>query len=160
MLPSVFPLPMSFSSSSRLIARIRQILPLPVLNVSKVPHPDGGGDVLVVEVRPHDMPPVRYKGRVHIRVGPRKDTASETEERVLMERRTANFPTFDATPCPEGDLKRLDLETFRQTYRPAGGRGRGHRCKPSGHQGTTGSPAVLQSETRLSDQRRDVGIRL
>ena len=95
-----------------------QILPLPVLNVSKVPHPDGGGDVLVVEVHPHDMPPVRYKGRVHIRVGPRKDTASETEERVLMERRTANFPTFDATPCPEGDLKRLDLETFRQTYRP------------------------------------------
>ncbi len=95
-----------------------QILPLPVLNVSKVPHPDGGGNVLVVEVRPHDMPPVRYKGRVHIRVGPRKDTASETEERVLMERRAANFPTFDATPCPEGDLKRLDLETFRQTYRP------------------------------------------
>ncbi len=54
-----------------------QILPLPVLNVSKVPHPNGGGDVLVVEGRPHDMPPVRYKGRVHIRVGPRKDTASE-----------------------------------------------------------------------------------
>ena len=95
-----------------------QILPLPVLNVSKIPHPNGGGDVLVVEVRPHDMPPVRYKGRVHIRVGPRKDTASETEERVLMERRAANFPTFDATPCPEGDLKRLDMETFRQTYRP------------------------------------------
>lgn len=95
-----------------------QILPLPVLTVESVPHPDGGGDVLVVEVRPHDMPPVRYKGRVHIRVGPRKDTASEAEERVLMERRAANFPTFDATPCPEGDLKRLDLETFRQTYRP------------------------------------------
>lgn len=95
-----------------------QILPLPVLNVSKVPHPDGGGDVLVVEVRPHDMPPVRYKGRVHIRVGPRKDTASEAEERVLMERRAVNFPTFDATPCVEGDLKRLDLEKFRQTYRP------------------------------------------
>lgn len=95
-----------------------QILPLPVLNVSKVSHPTGGGDVLVVEVRPHDMPPVRYKGRVHIRVGPRTDTASEAEERVLMERRAVNFPTFDATPCPEGDLKRMDLETFRQTYRP------------------------------------------
>ena len=51
-------------------------------------------------------------------MGPRKDTASESEERVLMERRTANFPTFDATPCPEGDLKCLDFETFRQTYRP------------------------------------------
>lgn len=95
-----------------------QIMPLPVLNVAKVPHPDGGGDVLVVEVKPHDMPPVRFKGRVHIRVGPRKDTASESEERVLTERRASNFPTFDATPCPEGDLKRMDLETFRQTYRP------------------------------------------
>lgn len=95
-----------------------QIMPLPVLNVAKVPHPDGGGDVLVVEVKPHDMPPVRFKGRVHIRVGPRKDTASESEERMLMERRASNFPTFDATPCPEGDLKRMDLETFRQTYRP------------------------------------------
>jgi ATP-dependent DNA helicase RecG len=95
------------------------ILPLPVLNVSKVPHPNGGGDVLVVEVQPHDLPPVRYKGRVHIRVGPRKDTASESEERILLERRTSNFPTFDATPCPEGDLSRLDLTTFQQTYRPA-----------------------------------------
>jgi ATP-dependent DNA helicase RecG len=95
-----------------------QIMPMPVLNVSKIPHPEGNGDVLVVEVTPHDMPPVRYKGRVHVRVGPRKDTASESEERVLMERRTTNFPTFDATPSPEGDLKRLDLETFRQTYRP------------------------------------------
>ena len=36
-----------------------------------------------------------------------------------MERRTANFPTFDVTPCPEGELGRLDLETFRQTYRPS-----------------------------------------
>ncbi len=95
-----------------------QIMPLPVLNVAKFPHPDGGGDLLVVEVTPHDMPPVRFKGRVHIRVGPRKDTASESEERVLTERRASNFPTFDATPCPEGDLKRMDLETFRQTYRP------------------------------------------
>ncbi len=94
------------------------ILPLPVMNVSAYPHPDGGGDVIVVEVFPHDMPPVRYKGRTHVRIGPRKDSASEAEERVLMERRSSRFPTFDATPCPEGVLKRLDTETFRQTYRP------------------------------------------
>lgn len=95
-----------------------QILPLPVMNVSKHPHPDGGGDIIVVEVHPHDLPPVRYRGRTHVRIGPRKDTASEAEERVLMERRVAKFPTFDAMPCLEGELKRLDLETFRQSYRP------------------------------------------
>jgi len=94
------------------------VMPLPVMNVTRMAHPAGGGDIIVIEVYPHDMPPVRYKGRTHIRIGPRKDTASEAEERVLIERRTAKFPTFDATPCPEGDLKRLDLETFRQTYRP------------------------------------------
>ena len=95
------------------------ILPLPVLSVYTLPHPEGGGDVIVVEVKPHDLPPVRYQGRIHIRLGPRKDTASEAEERVLMERRASSFPTFDATPCPEGELKRLDLEMFQKTYRPA-----------------------------------------
>ncbi len=94
------------------------VIPLPVMNVAAHPHPDGGGDIIVVEVFPHDLPPVRYRGRTHIRIGPRKDTASEAEERVLMERRAAKFPTFDATPCVEGALKRLDIETFRQTYRP------------------------------------------
>ncbi|MHB1307015.1 MAG: ATP-binding protein [Limisphaerales bacterium] len=95
-----------------------QILPQPLVTVSHQQHPDGGGDVIVVEVRPHDLPPVRFKGRTHIRVGPRKATASEAEERVLSERRSSHFPTFDATPCPEGSLRRMDLETFRQTYRP------------------------------------------
>jgi ATP-dependent DNA helicase RecG len=94
------------------------IMPMPVMNVSRMPHPDGGGEVIVIEVHPHDLPPVRYRGRTYIRIGPRKDVASEAEERVLIERRTANFRKFDATPCSEGDLGRLDLETFRQTYRP------------------------------------------
>ncbi|MEZ6129878.1 MAG: ATP-binding protein [Planctomycetaceae bacterium] len=94
------------------------ISPMPVMNVSRLPHPDGRGDVVVVEVHPHDLPPVRYKGRTHIRLGPRKDVASETEERILVERRTSSFRTYDSTPCPEGSLDRLDLDTFRQTYRP------------------------------------------
>ncbi len=95
-----------------------QVMPLPVTSVAAHPHPAGGGDVIVVEVRPHDLPPVRYRGRVCIRVGPRKDYATEAEERVLIERRSSRFPTFDATPCPEGSLDRLDQETFRQSYRP------------------------------------------
>ena len=94
------------------------IMPLPVMNVTQQAHPDGGGDIILVEVHPHLLPPVRYKGRTYIRIGPRKDTATEAEERVLIERRAAHFPTFDATPCPEGNLERLDLETFQRTYRP------------------------------------------
>lgn len=96
-----------------------QIMPQPNLNVQVHPHPMGGeGQVIVVEVFPHDLPPVRYKGRTCIRIGPRKDYASITEERQLMERRTANFRSFDATPCPEGNLSRLDLNYFTSTYRP------------------------------------------
>ncbi|MEM7697179.1 MAG: ATP-binding protein [Verrucomicrobiota bacterium] len=93
------------------------IIPLPVMNVTSQPHPDGDGEVILVEVLPHDLPPVRYRGRTHIRIGPRKDTASEAEERVLFERRASQFRTFDATPCPEGNLARLDLELFKNTYR-------------------------------------------
>ena len=52
-----------------------QIVPLPSMAVQKVPLPEG--DVAVVEVRPSDMPPVRYRGRVWIRRGPRKAIASE-----------------------------------------------------------------------------------
>src|SRR6185437_3219666 len=43
------------------------IQPLPSLNVAKFELT--GGEVAVVEVMPSDLPPVRYKGRVYIRVG-------------------------------------------------------------------------------------------
>jgi ATP-dependent DNA helicase RecG len=96
-----------------------QILPRPVMHVTSQRHPDGGGDVIIVAVQPHDLPPVRFRGRTHIRVGPRKATASASEERRLMERRSSHFPTHDATPCPEGSLKRLDLYAFERVYRKA-----------------------------------------
>ena len=32
-----------------------QVMPLPVMNVAAHPHPEGGGDVIVVEVHPHDL---------------------------------------------------------------------------------------------------------
>jgi ATP-dependent DNA helicase RecG len=40
------------------------IQPLPAIAVAKFEFPDG--DVAVVEVRPSDLPPVRYKGRVYV----------------------------------------------------------------------------------------------
>ena len=70
------------------------ILPQPMMSVAKFSLV--GGDVAVVKVHPSDLPPVRYKGRVHIRVGPRKAIANEQEERALSERRIAQAKSFDA----------------------------------------------------------------
>ena len=83
------------------------IIPLPVMNTEKVETPEG--DVLVVEVTPSLIPPVRYRGRTFIRIGPRRDIATEAEERILFERRAAFMATFDATPCFAAKLEDLDL---------------------------------------------------
>jgi ATP-dependent DNA helicase RecG len=92
------------------------ILPIPAITVSKRPLHDG--EVAVVEVHPSDLPPVRYKGQVWIRVGPRKAIASEQEERILSERRAARVLTADAMPLQEAKLSDLSLALFaayRQT---------------------------------------------
>ena len=86
------------------------VLPQPAMNVSKFSLP--GGDVAVVEVLPSDLPPVRYKGRVYVRVGPRKAVASEQEERILSERRVALAKSFDARPCAEAGIGDLALGQF------------------------------------------------
>ena len=93
------------------------ILPLPVMSVDKFEFPEG--DLLVAEVSPSLIPPVRYRGRIFVRVGPRRDIASEAEERILTERRTAYMATFDATPCLGASLEDLDLDYIRNTYLPA-----------------------------------------
>lgn len=93
------------------------ILPQPVLNVARFSFPNG--DVAVVEVLPSDLPPVRYKGRVHIRVGPRKAIANEQEERVLSERRVALARSFDARSCAEATLDDLALGQFEAYRREA-----------------------------------------
>jgi len=93
------------------------ILPQPALNVAKFSLE--GGDIAVVEVHPSDLPPVRYKGRVFIRVGPRKGIASEQEERILSERRVALARSFDAGPCRESTLDDLALGLFDSYRREA-----------------------------------------
>ena len=87
------------------------------MNVGKISLP--AGEVAVAEVYPSDLPPVRYKGRVHIRVGPRKGIANEQEERVLSERRVALARSFDARPCPEAPLDEIALGQFDAYRREA-----------------------------------------
>ncbi|MBY6206366.1 MULTISPECIES: ATP-binding protein [Halomonas] len=90
------------------------IQPLPVIHVAKLSL--DGGDVAVVEVLPSDLPPLRYKGQVWIRVGPRKATASEQEERILTERRISKARSYDASPVGEAVLEDLSASQF-QAYR-------------------------------------------
>lgn len=93
------------------------LLPQPMMSVAKFSL--AGGDVAVVEVHPSDLPPVRYKGRVHIRVGPRKAIANEQEERALSERRIAQAKSFDAQPCLEAKIDSLALGQFDAYRREA-----------------------------------------
>lgn len=92
------------------------ILPIPTIAVDSFSFPDG--DVIVVEVQPSMQPPVRYRGRTWIRIGPRRDIASLDEETMLAERKARHFATFDARPCFQSSLDDLDLDLFLHDYLP------------------------------------------
>lgn len=92
------------------------ILPQPVMTVEKFSFDDG--DVLVTEVQPSEFSPVRYRGRVWVRVGPRKSIATEAEEKILTERRLSNVHTFDAMPCLGTTLDDLDIAIIKKEYLP------------------------------------------
>ena len=94
-----------------------RIVPPPALTVAKFTFPDG--EVAVVEVQPHFLAPVRYKGKVCIRVGPRRGTANEAEERILSEKRSAFARTFDALPCKGGSLEDISINLFKLQYLPS-----------------------------------------
>lgn len=69
-------------------------------------------DVVVVDVRPSQDPPVRYYGQVWVHVRPRRAIASREEERVLVERRQSGDLPFDAASA------RLHLERPRSRLLP------------------------------------------
>ena len=91
------------------------ILPLPTLVVRKLDI--DGQSVAVLIVAPSSDPPVRYKGRVYIRVGPRRAVASRDEERILSERRRSGDLPFDKQAAVGAAVSDLDLDFFRESYR-------------------------------------------
>ncbi|GHT47376.1 hypothetical protein FACS189440_07690 [Bacteroidia bacterium] len=101
------------------IAAIRSdgnVLPQPAMTVHKIALDKG--DVIVVEVTPAHFPPVRYKGNIWIRVGPRRAIANEVEERMLTEKRTSNAKTFDEQPCFGSTIEDLNINLFKMVYLP------------------------------------------
>ena len=93
------------------------ILPLPFLSVQK--RVVGGCKLAVIEVEPAHFPPVKFNGRIWIRVGPRRATANEQEEQVLIERRRARNLPWDLHPIDPAKLDDLDLDLFRREYLPS-----------------------------------------
>ena len=77
-----------------------------------------GSDVAVVTVVPSDSPPVRYRGRIHVRIGPRRGLATAQDERILNERRRAAAVPFDIQPVPGTTLSDLNLRQFGEDYLP------------------------------------------
>src|SRR5438045_7946028 len=76
-------------------------------------------EIAVVTVQPSDAPPVRYRGRTWIRIGPRRAVATPEEERRLTEKRRASDLSFDQRPMRGATLADLDLDLFCREYLPA-----------------------------------------
>ncbi len=101
------------------VAAIRtdgNIQPQPSMTVEKVNLDDG--DIIMVKVEPSVFPPVRYKGRIWVRIGPRRGIANENDEHILMERRRTNVTSFDSSPCLNATIDDLDLSLFKHYYLP------------------------------------------
>lgn len=92
------------------------ILPPPSILVEK--RTLAGSEIAVVTVQPSDTPPVRYKGRIWVRIGPRKALATIQEERILNEKRRYRDIPFDVQPLPSCNLSALSRVLFEQEYLP------------------------------------------
>ena len=93
------------------------IVPPPTMLVEK--HQLHGNEIAVITVWPCDTPPVRYKGRTHVRWGPRRGLATAQDERILNERRRHHDRPFDVQPVRDAILDELDRLRFEQEYLPA-----------------------------------------
>ncbi len=93
------------------------IVPPPTLTIQK--RRLAGAEMAVITVSPADSPPVRYKGRIWVRIGPRRGTASAQDERILNERRRFRDRPFDMQPVPSATLRDLQLRYFEETYLPS-----------------------------------------
>lgn len=101
------------------LASMRQdgnILPFPSLTVQK--RNLKGRDVAVVLVQPSDAPPVRFKGTIWVRVGPRRAIATSDDERRLNEKRRHKDIPPDIRPFPSASIETLDELLFRRLYLP------------------------------------------
>lgn len=94
-----------------------RIVPLPSMEVRR--HVQDGCEVAVAVVHPSYSPPVRFDGRVWVRVGPRRALATPDEEQRLNEKRRHLDLPHDVWPVPGTNEADLNLLLFQQSYLPA-----------------------------------------
>jgi ATP-dependent DNA helicase RecG len=90
------------------------IVPPPTLSVAK--RTLRGSEMAVLTVWPGDSPPFRYRGRVWIRIGPRRGIASAQDERILNEKRRHRDRPFDVRPVATAAVGDLDRRRFEDVY--------------------------------------------
>lgn len=110
------------------------IVPPPTLTVAK--RFLRGADMAVITVWPADSPPVKYKGRIHIRIGPRRAIASAQDERILNEKRRHRDRPYDVQPMMAAMIDDLDRTRFELEYLPA-----------------AVAPDILEANDRSAEQR-------
>ena len=91
-------------------------VPPPTLTVERRVLKDA--PMAIVTVWPADAPPVRYEGRIWIRIGPRRGLASAQDERILNEKRRYRDLHFEAHPIAASSLRDLSRAIFEQEYLP------------------------------------------
>lgn len=89
-------------------------MPFPSMDIQK--RTINGCEMAVVIVQPSDNTPVRYSGRIYVRVGPTTRVASQQDERRLIEKRRSKDIPYDIQPVPSASLDDLDISHFRETY--------------------------------------------
>ena len=126
------------------------ILPPPVMQVRR--HTLDGCTMAIVEVLPAENPPIKYDGRVCVRIGPRRGYATAEEERRLVEKRRWGALPFDQQPVPGAGRGDLDTLRFHDEYLPAAvhpdvlaenGRTVEEQMRAVGILGPEGRPTVL-----------------
>ena len=92
------------------------IVPPPSLTVEKRILRDK--QIALLTVQPSNSPPVRCRGAIYIRTGPRRGIATAQDERILNEKRRYGDRPFDLYPIPSAEISDLNLALFSYEYLP------------------------------------------
>lgn len=91
--------------------------PFPMITVGKQSIEEC--EIIVVQVQPSANPPMRYKHRCWVHIGPSVRAASEDEEKILIEKRQAGNLPEDMKGISYADIETdLNVEFFKTQYLP------------------------------------------